>query len=1118
MKKLLLFVMCVLIALHLHGQTNQSPERLAIVPEAPEVGAVADLLTAEFSKRDQVHLLERAEIEKVYREQKLSAGNREYLKLGQILDADGLLILEQAKERSGQFLNIRLVAVRPGVVLTAEKFTWPLTNGLEWSSAFARHLDLFLPKLSVRAKDAIPISIINLRSAIASAEAPETERQLKLLAIQRLSREKQIFVLERQKMELLDNETQLAGLDSSEFWSGSYLLEGVIDRDGYSPDRMTINARLTPPKGGAAMQFEVSVNRTNLNEAVNDLAIKVMGALNLRSGATAWNAQDEAEEFFAEAKWAHRCGSFAEAQAASESSWALGKRTRDLAILRIKSYGDSIARGNIAIISDSGGNISAPAFPDAEMFPVLSRVLELYSQDAPLMFADPADADEECFAEGVRIFREAGSLLDGFYQAAELRTGHEDQLTELRRLARQTWLILESKAPLLPERSPRPWTSKPKHRLLSSEVIDQLAMYDLVKWEEGGVFFDQPEDALPMFRQMLEAGYIPTELPRIVGWSWNDRKRVPLVRRQFIADLSASTNPAVRLGGLSLSVVQTQFYPEAAFHEREQILVGAIWDYRDWVLGEAAHAMIVQRTEDMLRDKYYEYDWTLYFGREPFASVRQRLRKAYLTTRTNFDSQMIEALFYGTSSNISPGEARELIPLIENPEFAKWDRYKRSETYRQIAGLPPGTAASNSKPVMPADEPMRVKFTSWNGDAFGGTDYSKPQVQGMVRRGNQLWMRIKYLPPGEPFAPYESPSVYAAVDLQSGRSESIPFPEKAGFPTRGFEVSQDSLYVSVPNQLQRYRFKDKTWQAIPAPITMGADIIELDSRLYLSTADSLLEIAPGSGTVQILASSRRQPAVNELDSLLKDGAHEIFRADGQLGLAIGNQMFVFMRTNRTWGRLPKLSIKADWTEQTYWDRGALVIANGYRFQRLFGIAFNANAPELLFERIDNSGPANRPGKPEPGKPRWDWPAAFYLDASSLVTDGKNVWILRARKIPPYFMGTEETVGFQDNRQATLLHFEPGIRQVLMVPILFEKDGQPADPFDEKQFGFGAPRHPPQPYWIPTEKGFIVSCPNLMGHWLIPWTELEKRFAILRVAAQKAAAAGTNSIPAEGAQP
>ena len=43
---------------------NAAPVRLAIITESPDADAAADLLAAEFTKSDQVQLLERAEIEK----------------------------------------------------------------------------------------------------------------------------------------------------------------------------------------------------------------------------------------------------------------------------------------------------------------------------------------------------------------------------------------------------------------------------------------------------------------------------------------------------------------------------------------------------------------------------------------------------------------------------------------------------------------------------------------------------------------------------------------------------------------------------------------------------------------------------------------------------------------------------------------------------------------------------------------------------------------------------------------------------------------------------------------------------------------------------------------------
>jgi hypothetical protein len=104
--------------------------RLAVITEVPSAAAAADLLTAELSKQDTLHLLERSEIERIYREQVLAAANKDYLKLGQVLGADGLLLLSSLNEGTNQFVQARLVAVKPGAILASVRFLWPLLSAI----------------------------------------------------------------------------------------------------------------------------------------------------------------------------------------------------------------------------------------------------------------------------------------------------------------------------------------------------------------------------------------------------------------------------------------------------------------------------------------------------------------------------------------------------------------------------------------------------------------------------------------------------------------------------------------------------------------------------------------------------------------------------------------------------------------------------------------------------------------------------------------------------------------------------------------------------------------------------------------------------------------------------
>jgi TolB-like protein len=307
MKRIFLIIALLNSGWPLLGQTNGSV-RLALLSETDELSAISDVLTAQLSRNPQIHLLERSEIEKVYREQQLSAGNRDYIKLGQILGADGLLLLERSKEGTDEFLHSRLVAVKTGILLASERFHWPLEDLTNWVAGFVNHLQPLLPKLSVRAGDAVPLSVVNLRSAFQTPEERELEHNLTFLAIESLSQERQVFVLERRRMQLLSVEKELGSMDESAFWNGSYLLDGIIDRDGFSTDKVTLNARLVPPQGRAPLLIEISGSRTNVSGIIRQLAVQVLDYLQVSSGATPWNPSDEAKQYEDEAQALMRIG------------------------------------------------------------------------------------------------------------------------------------------------------------------------------------------------------------------------------------------------------------------------------------------------------------------------------------------------------------------------------------------------------------------------------------------------------------------------------------------------------------------------------------------------------------------------------------------------------------------------------------------------------------------------------------------------------------------------------------------------------------------------------------------------------------------------------------------
>lgn len=1093
------------------AQSNPAAARLAIVAEDPASRDASDVLTAELSKRADLQMLERAEIEKVYREQGLSAANTDCLKLGRIMGADGLLVLALAGEKGRQFLELRLVAVKPGVSLASERFAWPVENLVQWAAGTATHLGPLIPKLTVLVKDAVPLSIVNFRSSIQTSEERELEKQVTLLTIHRLSREKQLFILERRKMQLLTGENELNGLDSG-FWNGSYLLDGTIDRDAYSPETMTISARLIPPNGGSIRQIELRGSRTNISGIVNQLAEDVLASLKLHPPAP-WNLSDEAEQFASDARWAYRWGLFTQAQAASESAWALGQRTKELAALRIRAYVDSVWA-----LHDESDDFQIPAAPDGTLLNPLARALELYCHDARVEFPNAAPLDEEWYMDGVLLVRISAEMLDGFYHAAEMREGYEEQIADVRALTRQTVSLLGSEPRPTPEGTPN--NGRSKHSF-SNTILQNLKRFDLAKWNEGGLMFEKPEDALPMFRGMLEQGYMPLELPRIIGWTWNDRKRTAGVTKQFIAELCASTNLALRLEGLSLALIKTPFYPEISFHERESELLSAIWENRGWVLSRPEHVAILLQAENILRqpDKYAISDLNSYFTQEPFASLRQRLRKEYLVNITNYDQKVFEALFSRNRFFLTQVEAQELAPLLEG--YGPTNDWLISDTKRRLRNKAGLITAETPKKIaiapMPPEELVHAVFVPWQLKNPDMEDGLHPKQQRLIVHNGRLWARICYLADNT-LIPMSAPTAFVSIDPESGICREITFPEKTTFKDTGFDLTDDSLYVSTKSGLHRYRFRQETWEKIPVPLDEAAQVVAVKGRIYLTTATALLEVEPETRAIQLLASSRRLPAVNNADSLWNVQARTYSRSDRKLGVLVSNRFLSLDPATRAWTEGPEVPKSDPFNNQvfSFSGGGAHAVFPATRWDRfLLGYWHGmATLDSLLEDHKAALGESPNPALTKGLEPtRWDWPARFELESSRIIADDNALWVLAPRHISTIGFIPTEPVAFSDNRNATLFRFEPESRRPLSVGVAFESHESVVDPFEPKKGGFlmewhmflfGVRALDGTVSWLQTPAGLVYEIPALAGHWLIPASPLEKRLASLRANGRKEA--------------
>jgi curli biogenesis system outer membrane secretion channel CsgG len=1186
-----LVMLVMTVAFDAKAQSNSVPLRLAVIAADTAAATAADWLTVELTKTDRLQLLERAEIDRVRREQGLSAANKDNLELGQILGADGLLLLDTAKEGTNQFLTARLVAVKPGVVIGSFRSPWPVADPRQWAKWIPARFGPLFPKLGVLAKDALPISVVNLRSAVQSAESQDGEQQLTALAIERLTQERELFVLERRRMDLLSDEKEFKGVEESAFWDGSYLLDGIIDRDGYSPDTITLNALLTPPKGGAPVSIEIKGSRTNLAGLVNQLADRVSHELKLGPGV-AWNPADEAEQYFEEAGWAYKWHMIEEARAACESSWSLGKRTKEVAELRIRICGFPILNTSQLASPDSA--------TDAIIIGATTTSLRLYEAAFQAFLATDEKPDMTWYDLGLNLLNSASSVLNLYYFAGkETRLPHKEEFAEIRALTRETANMIGG--------------NRAYQRLDASQGHDFLNVHnETASWiwaghfglavfqaVQGPLWLETPEECLQKYRDLARSGdldrvllYIPHL--RIIAWNTEDRKPSALMWEEFVQELCHSSNAMTEVDGYWLDLADATtdqqikdrgrgFFRAAV--QNAYALVGA--NRQQDVFGDAAQ-VLADRTggnyfspswEEL--EHYNQHSFRQDFGAAAFVG--------YLETDALFNSQDF-AKFARTMREsggdgvlASPERVRNVLAAMESYKA----RITQEQQQHQLAydchnydaiqswlrrAMPPemGEAASLTNPIAPSsvprpllpprlaaasNAPAALRTTSssgvhvtrfWGVPAEVKIDYSsvQPGVEfsgGKYRQG-RYWFEAVSGHNGS----FLRQAFIFAVNLRDLQTDAIalpvsgplpdPFDGQPGFhgTCDSFEAASDFVYINGGDKLRRYSLRAKTWETLPVLLQGRTRLTLLGGRLFILGTDILLELKEDASGADILASSRRRPALNPLDS---NSAYTRLSlgADGSLRLWLEGKIYERKQAANDW--LEKQTIPG-----TYDRRAAIALDEGLAIwkrdpvkgnqlwllpddQTTLEFALNLAAP--IPEGRRRPMPLNRPSPPGPSEsenPRWQFPADAPTAASAMIRGTSNSHFVRDASGNPssddmikgtvalddgdlwFFAGYLTVKGDSargavlsegDGRHALLLHFQKDRSEAQQIPLWFDvSDGVLT------QDWWRAFRH-----FKPTEaialftsifqftpQGLVIACEHIPGFWLIPRSDLEDKSA------------------------
>jgi hypothetical protein len=239
------------------------------------------LLEVQLSQEKGIKLLERAEIEKILSEKKLqlsfeASANADRLKIGNILGADALLCVDKIVTTERQeLIHIRIIETRTGIILDDVLIT---SSGVEADvKALIEGLRPKLLKLSVPLNQRLYLGISDIRNEEPGSELNPVASALTQLLKYDLNVSKNIVILEREQLNYLLKERNLAGTDV-QLRASSIMLEGGIRRIG-STKEYSISLRLIELSGKKTKSTSLNVPSADMTVIRQKICQAVISAL-----------------------------------------------------------------------------------------------------------------------------------------------------------------------------------------------------------------------------------------------------------------------------------------------------------------------------------------------------------------------------------------------------------------------------------------------------------------------------------------------------------------------------------------------------------------------------------------------------------------------------------------------------------------------------------------------------------------------------------------------------------------------------------------------------------------------------------------------------------------------
>lgn len=291
--------------------------------------SVLDRLEVRMTQEKGVAVLERKEIDRILREQKLSASGLverdSAVRLGQICRADLFLIVERFSTANLVEYRFQFIDTRTGLALGSHFL--PAAAVEKDTEGIVPFLSHALGWLQTPEGERRYIGFLGYHAEQRGANLDGVPDALAAILAHELSRSSNVLVVDREHLEKLQMEQDLTGVDMQLALS-AFLIEGELRPGVEKTERVRINTVLHPVKGATNLPVLLTeCALTNLMEVARGIAGDILRQLNAQPLAVVTNtAAVESQWFLGQAGAMQRYGEVLRSVPPAESAYVLNPR------------------------------------------------------------------------------------------------------------------------------------------------------------------------------------------------------------------------------------------------------------------------------------------------------------------------------------------------------------------------------------------------------------------------------------------------------------------------------------------------------------------------------------------------------------------------------------------------------------------------------------------------------------------------------------------------------------------------------------------------------------------------------------------------------------------------